>query len=89
VVGLPGFATEEGLLAHGLSAPGGPGCRAADVPRNFEQGHALKGMSRVRGTASLIAGVFFVVGAAIVLSNLIADLVHYFLEPRVRLSAVT
>jgi peptide/nickel transport system permease protein len=36
----------------------------------------------------LIAGVFFVVGAAIVLSNLIADLVHYFLEPRVRLSAV-
>jgi peptide/nickel transport system permease protein len=35
----------------------------------------------------LIAGVFFVIGGLIVVSNLLADLAHYFLEPRLRLSA--
>jgi peptide/nickel transport system permease protein len=35
----------------------------------------------------LIAGVFFVIGGLIVVLNLVADVTHYFLEPRLRLSA--
>ena len=33
----------------------------------------------------LIVGVFFVIGLAIVVLNLVADVLHYLLEPRVRL----